>query len=428
VTLPMMGPGAGPETAPVYVLGGYLTDFARNWTQEGLDLFAMFAEAVPGALADADMPEEDVQVAHVGNVAAEQFAGQAQLGAFVPAALPELLGPGLVGIPTSRHEAASAAGGVSMLAAMADLESGRYDVALVVGAELMRNVPPEQAAAYLGAAAWAGREAQDAVFPWVSLFAEVADAYARIWGLDHAHLGRIAEINLYNARRNPKAQTRGWELGPRSFGSDDAVNPVVSGMLRKLDCGRITDGAAAVVLASARYAQQWAEERGIRLASVPVLRGWGHRTGPLLLADKVVGARPDRYLFPHFHAAVQDAYRRAGIVGPAEIDLVELHDCFTITEYVALDHIGLTGPGLAWQAIEKDVIAPSGPMPVNPSGGLIGLGHPVGATGVRQVLDAARQVSGRAGECQVFGAQTALAVNVGGSCTTVVSFVVGVGV
>jgi acetyl-CoA C-acetyltransferase len=201
---------------------------------------------------------------------------------------------------------------------------------------------------------------------------------------------------------------------------------VVAGLLRKMDCGRITDGAAAIVLASAEYALPWAARRGIPLSEVPVLRGWGHRTGPLLLADKLAAA-PDGYLFPHFHAAVQDAYRRAGISGPAEIDVAELHDCFTITAYTAVEHIGLTGPGLAWQAVEKDVIAPGGPLPVNPSGGLLGLGHPVGATGVRQVLDAARQVSDRAGSYQIDGARTALAVNVGGSCTTIVSFVVGAG-
>jgi acetyl-CoA C-acetyltransferase len=430
----------------VYVLGGYQTDFARNWTREGGagggaaggPLFGMFAEAVPAALADAAVDAAEVQVAHVGNLAGELFAGQAQLGAFVPAALPELLGPDLAGIPTSRHEAACAAGGVSVLAAMADLEAGRYDVALVAGAELMRNVPPAEAAGHLGTAAWAGREAQDAAFPWVTLFAEVAAAYDRLWGIDRAHLARIAEINLTNARRNPNAQTRGWELDPAAFGTggpdgrpdggtDHGANPVVAGMLRKLDCGRITDGAAALVLASAGYARAWAARRNLPLERVPVLRGWGHRTGPLLLADKLAAARPDGLLFPHFAAAVQDAYRRAGRSGPGDVDVAEVHDCFTVTEYTALEHIGLTGPGLAWQAVEKDVIAPGGALPVNPGGGLLGIGHPVGATGVRQVLDAARQVAGGAGECQVEGARTALTVNVGGSCTTVVSFVLGPG-
>jgi acetyl-CoA C-acetyltransferase len=409
----------------VFVLGGYQTDFARNWARAGDDLYAMFAETVPRALAAAEVPVDDVGVAHVANLAGELFAGQANLGAFVPAAVPDLLGPDLAGIPTSRHEAACAAGGVSTLAATADLEAGRYQVALVLGAELMRNVPAEKAGEYLGTATWAGQEAKGSTFPWVSLFADLADAYDRLWGLDHQHLARIAEINLGNARRNPKAQTRDWTFRPGAFGPDDDVNPVVDRTLRKNDCGRITDGAAAVLLAARPYAEAWAARRGIPLEGVPRLRGWGHRTGRLLLADKLAGARPDAYLFPHFAAAVQDAYRRAGVSGPEDLDLAEVHDCFTITEYTALEHIGLTEPGKAWQAVEKDVIAVGGALPVNPSGGLLGLGHPVGATGVRQVLDAARQVSGQAGECQVEGARTALTVNIGGSCTTVVSFVVG---
>ena len=104
---------------------------------------------------------------------------------------------------------------------------------------------------------------------------------------------------------------------------------------------------------------------------------------------------------------------------------MEVHDCFTITEYMALDHLGLTPPGQGWQAIEDGRIERTGALPVNPSGGLIGGGHPVGATGVRMVLDASRQVTGRAGACQVDGAHTFATLNLGGSATTVASFIVG---
>ncbi|MCX6466845.1 MAG: thiolase domain-containing protein, partial [Pseudonocardiales bacterium] len=193
--------------------------------------------------------------------------------------------------------------------------------------------------------------------------------------------------------------------------------PVVVGAMRASDCGRITDGAAAVVLASASYAAEWARRRGRTPA---VIRGWGHRTGSLGLEDKLTAGRGGEYLFPHLRRAAVEAYARAGIAGPADVDVVELHDCFTITEYVALDHLGLTPPGKSFEAVEDGRIAR-----VNPSGGLIGAGHPVGASGVRMLHDAARQVTGRAGETQVGGARTAMTLNIGGSAATVATFVLG---
>ncbi len=389
----------------IRVLGGYQTDFARS----GAGLFEMLHEASLGALEAAAVPAGDVQVAHVGNLAGELFAGQAHLGGMIAA-----IDPAWAMLPASRHEAACASGSMAVLAAMADLEAGRYDVALVVGVELMRNVGAKEAAQHLGCAAWAGREAQAADFPWPALFAEIADEVDARYGLDHRHLARIAEINHGNALRNPLAQARSWTFPEGCFGADDMLNPVVAGRLRKYDCGRITDGAAAVVLASDRYGRPG-----------PVISGWGHRTAPMLLKDKLAVRKP--YLFPHLRRAALDTYARAGIRGPEDVDVIETHDCFTITEYVALDHLGLTPPGESWRAVESGMIDFDGPLPVNPSGGLIGLGHPVGATGVRMLHDAARQVSGAAGDCQVPDARTALTLNIGGSCTTVAMFAVTAG-
>jgi acetyl-CoA C-acetyltransferase len=132
-------------------------------------------------------------------------------------------------------------------------------------------------------------------------------------------------------------------------------------------------------------------------------------------------------LFPHAKATMDDARQRAGLAELSDLDGLETHDCFTITEYMALDHSGLTAPGESWKAIEEDRISRDGDFPVNASGGLIGLGHPVGATGVRMVLDCSRQVTGRAGACQIDGAENMITFNVGGSTTTCASFVVGVG-
>jgi acetyl-CoA C-acetyltransferase len=123
---------------------------------------------------------------------------------------------------------------------------------------------------------------------------------------------------------------------------------------------------------------------------------------------------------------MMDALGRAGMEDIYACDGVEVHDCFSITEYMAIDHFGITPPGESWRAVEDGTIALGGKLPVNPSGGLIGLGHPVGATGVRMTLDAWRQVTGTAGDYQVEGAKNFATFNVGGSATTSVSFVVGV--
>jgi acetyl-CoA C-acetyltransferase len=235
----------------------------------------------------------------------------------------------------------------------------------------------------------------------------------------------IAKQNYANAKRNPNAQSRKWQFNNASFTTDDEANPVIEGSIRRQDCGQITDGAAGVVLASARFASDYAKRRGGSLDQLPRIQGWGHTTASLLYADKIKHSMRAEYVFPHVRTAINDAYRRAGIAGPESLDAIETHDCFTTTEYMAIDHFGITPPGQSWRAIESGEIAMGGRLPINPSGGLIGLGHPVGATGARMLLDAAKQVSGTAGDYQVAGAKRVATLNIGGSCTTVVSFVVG---
>ncbi|NBH08056.1 acetyl-CoA acetyltransferase [Amycolatopsis sp. SID8362] len=384
----------------VFVLGGAQSDFARNFAKEGRGILNLFAEVVPAA-------PEDVGVAHVGNLAAELFTGQAQLGGLLVAAV-----PALDGVPSTRHEAACASGSTAVLAACADIEAGRYDVALVVGVELMRNVDGQRAAEHLGSAAWAGHEAVGAKFPWPALFAEVAATYDERYGLDPEHLGQFAAHAFDRAARNPLAQARDWRFPAGAFGPDDELNPVIEGRLRKQDCGRITDGAAAVVLASPAFA-------GRLGGGFPRIAGFGHRTSHIGLAEKL--SAEGEYLFPHLRGAVVDAYERAGVPGPDALDVVELHDCFTITGLVALEHLGAAPPGDGGRFVADGGLDAAG---INPGGGLIGLGHPVGATGVRMLHDVSRQVTGKAGETQVEGARTALTLNVGGSFTTVVTMVV----
>ncbi|HSJ36065.1 MAG TPA: acetyl-CoA acetyltransferase, partial [Acidimicrobiia bacterium] len=371
-------------------------------------------EVVTAALEDARIDASDVDGFEVGNFVGELFTGQGHLGGMVAAIHPDLAGKA-----GSRHEAACASGSMATLSALAQIQAGWRDVMIVTGVEQMRNVDAQTGARHLGAAMWVGEESQEATYPWPHQFSLIADAYAERYGLDHAHLAAIADKNFTNARSNPLAQTRAWAFEPEAFGEDDVLNPVIEGRLRKQDCGRITDGAAAVVLASAGFLAA----RGLDASTFARIAGWGQRTAPLLLETKLAAGDGGGPMFTHLQAAIAEAQGRAG-VSLDDIDVVETHDCFTISEYMAYDHFGLTPPGESWRAVEEETTRIDGGLPFNPSGGLIGAGHPVGATGVRMLVDASRQVTGRAGDTQIPGARTAQTLNVGGSTTTVASFVV----
>lgn len=400
------------DSAGVWILGGYQSDFARNLTKESRDFAALTAEVVDATLSAARVDAADIEVVHVGNAFGEMFARQGHLGA-----MPATVCDGLWDTPASRHEAACASGSVAALCAMADLRSGAYDAALVVGIELEKTVPGDTAAQHLGAAAWTGHEGADARYLWPSMFAQVAEEYDRRYGLDDTHLRAIAQLNFANARRNPNAQTREWTV-PDAILDDDVSNPITEGRLRRFDCSQMTDGGAGLVLVSDTYLRDHPDARAIAR-----IDGWGHRTVGLGLRQKLDRADGDPYVLPHVRAAVLDALHRAQRILD-DVDGFEVHDCFTPSEYLAIDHIGLTGPGESWKAIENGEIEIGGRFPINPSGGLIGGGHPVGASGVRMLFDAAKQVSDDAGEYQVDGAQTFGTLNFGGSTATTVSFVV----
>jgi len=396
----------------VWIAGSFQSDYARNYAREGLEISDMVAEAVTGTLDNAHVAPDTVEAIHVGNAFGQLFTGQGQLGA-----MPATVNEALWGKPAARHEAACASGSVAILSAMADIEAGRYDCVLVIGIEQERNVPGSEAPKHLGAAAWIGHEGQDAKFMWPYMFSELADEYDRRYGLDTRHLHAIAELNMRNAKGNPLAQTRGWTFGPGSFAADDTDNPIVEGRLRRTDCSQVTDGTAGVLLVSDRYQASHPTTKA-RIA------GWGHGTAGLSLRAKFDRSQGQPYVFPHVRRVVEDAFRRAHIADVTALDGIETHDCFSMSEYMAIDHFGITGPGESWKAVENGDLERDGAIPVNPSGGLIGVGHPVGASGVRMLRDAARQVTGQAGDTQVPNARTFATLNIGGSLTTTVSFVV----
>ncbi len=399
----------------VYVLGGYQTDFAKVWSRAGEDISDMIRESVVGALKSSQIEPDLVESIHVGNAFGELQRQQGHLGAVVSQVVPELWG-----VPAMRHEGACASSSLAVLAAMAEIEAGRYDCVLVVGAEEFKNLSGRDASRNQNAAAWQGREGFDCTFMWPAAFGRIAQEYADRYGLDRRHLNRIAELNYSNARRNPLAQTRAWQFDELSFTDDDEANPLIEPGTRRQDCGQVTDGACSVVLVS----EAFVDRHGLDRTKLARVAGWGHRNAGIRLLDKLERSRGEPYVFPHMRQAIEGAWQRAGIRGIEEIGGVETHDCFTTSEYVALDHLGLAPPGKSWLAVEEGTIEPGGRCPVNMSGGLIGCGHPVGATGARMLLDASRQVTGHAGDCQIDGVERMQTLNIGGSFATVVSFVV----
>ncbi|HEY6301054.1 MAG TPA: acetyl-CoA acetyltransferase [Candidatus Binatus sp.] len=408
------------KPAPVYVLGGAQTDFARNWSKEGKHFVAMMREATLAALEATRIDPREVETAHVGNFAAELYAKQGHIGAFFVE-----IDPTFSGLPTSRHEAACASGSIALIAASAEIEAARYDLACVVGVEQMKTVDSTTGGDYLGTAAWYEREAKGIEFPFPKLFGRLGDEYDKRYGLKDEHLAHISAVNYSNAKRNPNAQTRNWFMSESHAQHESKFNQVIGGRIKVSDCSQVTDGSVAVFLASEKFATAWAKRNGKQLADIPRILGWGHHTAPLEFDTKVAESRDNAYVLPHTRQAILDAFKRAGVGSAAELSGIETHDCFTTSEYMAIDHFGITKPGESWKAVEEGVIELGGKLPINPSGGLIGAGHPVGATGVRQMLDCHRQITHSAGDYQVENAKKFAMLNIGGSGTTSCVFIVG---
>lgn len=406
---------------PVFILGGYQTDFARAFAREGLDISHMMREAIDGALENSGVDATEIETVHVGNAFSELQRQQGHLGAMASQVV-----PGLWGKPAMRHEGACASSSLAVLSAMSELEAGRYDVALVVGVEEQKAIPGDQSSINQNAAAWQGHEGISCTYMWPAVFGLLGEEYNYRYGLDRQYLNRISEINYGNAKLNPLAQTRAWQFTDLSFTDDDVANPMIEPGTRRQDCGQITDGAVALVLCSERFINSYLRRSHKSTGQVAQIRGWGHRNAGIKFLDKLDRSKDAEFVFPHVRDTITDAFRRAGVTDVFELDGIETHDCFTTTEYMAIDHFGITAPGESWKAVETGLIERTGDLPINPSGGLIGGGHPVGATGARMLFDAAKQVTGTAGDVQIDGARTFGTLNIGGSLSTVASFVVGV--
>jgi acetyl-CoA C-acetyltransferase len=399
---------------PIYVIGAGRTDFKRNLQKEGAALRDVIVEAGRAAIADAGIQPADIQSGVVGNFAAGLFTRQLHLGSFLTD-----IDPALRGIPTLHTEAACASGGVAVLTAAQQIMAGVHDVVLVVGAEQQKTMSPAEGSDVLGAAAdYRAEKSTYGDFMFPKLFGHVAGIYQERHGLTERQLNAVAMKNRAHAKLNPLAQTRGnpltWELCLAS-----PENTVLAPPLKLTDCSQITDGAAAVILCSERFAQRLENRSKMRLL------GFGHTTDHLALDRKAV---PD---FPMARRAADQAYAMANCA-PRDVHGMEIHDCFSISEIIATEALGLADRGAGKKLAEggfsalprvRDALGlpkPIWSIPINAGGGLIGDGHPVGATGVRQVAEIWQHLTARAGERQIEGARRMLAFNMGGSVTTVV--------
>jgi acetyl-CoA C-acetyltransferase len=408
---------------PVYILGGGRTDFKRNLKKEGKTIRDLITESGRKAIEDAKIDPAEIQAAAVGNFNAGAFTKQLHLGAFVPE-----IDPKLHGIPTMHTEAACASGALSALLGTQWIMGGFHDAVLVVGAEQQKTMSSLDGGDVLGAAAdyhVEKPEYGDFMFP--KLFGRIAQIYIEKYGATPEQLAWVAYKNYAHARLNPLAQMRDADLTYDAASQVSEKNPSVAPPLKVTDCSQITDGGASIVLVSGKYL----ERHGLDKSKYPRMLGFGSTTDYLALEKK------DAPTFSTARKAAEKAFGMTNGLTPRDMDGVEVHDCFSITEICAYEILGLAEPGKGAELAMSGATAlpqvrnekVSGKfdrqIPVNTGGGLIGDGHPVGATGVRQVYEAYQHLTEQAGARQIDGARKFLTFNMGGSLTTAVAMIWG---
>jgi len=369
----------------VAVIGVGITKWGEIWKQSLRDVYV---ETALLALQDAGVDKVDSM--YVGSMAPGLFVGQEHIGALLADYL------GQKNIPAARVESACASGGLAVRLGYMEVASGMSDVVLVSGVEKMTDVGGDEATFALGTAADQEYEGYHGLtFP--GLYALIARAHMEKYGTTREQLAMVAVKNHRNGSMNPNAQF------PFEITVEQVIDSVrVSDPLNILDCSPITDGAAAAILVPADRA---------RKMNKPVIKliGSGHASDSFALAQ-----RKDITWLEATYLAGQRAFQMAG-KKPEDLDLLEVHDCFTIAEICVTEALGVVEKGKGGAAVEAGETALEGRIPVNTSGGLKSKGHPVGATGVAQVVEVVEQLRGEAGGRQVKDPRVAMTQNMGGS-------------
>jgi acetyl-CoA C-acetyltransferase len=359
------------------------------------DLRSLAVEAVENAMRDANVEAKQVEAFYLGNFAGPSFVGQNHLAPYVGGAV------GFEGIPCTRFEDACASSGAAFFHAWQSVAAGIYDVVVAAGVEKMTSqTTPKVAEILAGAGDMASEGRAGATFP--ALFAMIARRHMHQFGTTREQLASVAVKNHANGAKNPLAHMRKVITIEQALAGKPIAEP-----LTVYDCSLISDGAAAVVIVplehAARYNRRFAKVLAVTQTSDHV----------------ALDHKADITLFPAVKAAGEKAYKMAGLT-PKQIDLAELHDCFTIAEIVASEDLGFTAKGQGGPFAASGATGINGQIPINTSGGLKSKGHPVGATGVGQLCDIVMQLRGDAGERQVARHNIGLAQNLGGSGATCV--------
>lgn len=370
----------------VAILGVGMTKCGELWEQSLRDLYV---EAALKAIRDAGVDRLDSMV--VGCMSSGLFVGQEHLAALMADYL------GMCPIPSTRVESACASGGVAMRTGFLEVASGMSDVVLVGAVEKMTDVGGDEATYALATAAdqeWEGFNG--VTFP--GLYAMMAVAHMAQYGTTREQMAAVAVKNHENGARNARAQF------PARITIEDVLGSVqVADPLRILDCSPITDGAAAAILCPAEMAGKLGKKAPVRILGV------GAGTDTIALH-----ARKNLAELAAAETAAQRAYAMAKRK-PADIHVAEVHDCFTIAEILATEAVGFFPKGKGGPGVAAGETAIGGRIPVNTSGGLKSKGHPVGATGVAQIVEVVEQLRGESGARQVQGARTGLTQNMGGT-------------
>ena len=372
----------------VFVTGVYQTKFGELWDKSLEDLLM---EAGRGALKDAGVKGKDIDLVVVGNKLGGKISGQDHLGCLAGELLNICSG--------IRIEAACASGGVAVHQGVVAIRAGRAEKVLVIGVEKMTDKKNgEIAEALMGAAS---EEERLAGLNFAGLYGLMARKYMDKFKAKRKDLGLISVKNHENACFNEKAHFR------MEIGIDQVLKSVmVAEPLGLFDCSPISDGAAAVILSTK------SEIRNSK-GKVEIL-------GSQIAVDSLgLAERKSLVELKASREASKRAYREAEI-SVDDVDIAEVHDCFSIAEIMAYEDLGFCKKGEGFKELKKGRFNRDGKLPVNLSGGLKACGHPVGATGVKQIVELVKQLSGKAGERQVKGVNIGLAQNVGGTGGTVV--------
>jgi acetyl-CoA C-acetyltransferase len=381
-------------TRDVAIVGVGMTKFGELWEKSFRQLSA---EAGIAAVADAGIPGESIDAMYVGSMSAGRLIGQEHLG---PLAVDEA-GLSHTHIPAMRVEAADASGGSAFRQAYLAVKSGLHDVVVVGGAEKMTDVIDQEQVNTLATAADQEWEAFfGATYP--SLWAMMANRHMHDFGTTREQLAMVAVKNHVHGALNPKAAYPFTIKQEAVLGS-----PLVSDPIRLLDSASNCDGAAAVVIAELGVAKRFRQD-------LAVVRACASATDTFALHNRASYTE-----LAATRVAADRAYKQANLKA-SDMQVAEVHDCFTIAEVMALEDLGFVKKGEGGPATEKGLTGLKGAIPTNPSGGLKARGHPPGATGIAQLAELTLQLRGKADKRQVQGARRGLAHNVGGSGGTAV--------